>query len=58
MSPMGQVLLRVLLVDDHEVVRSGIAAMLKATEDIVVAARPAPCATPWTRQTGPVPMSW
>src|SRR5439155_22997389 len=29
--------LRVLLVDDHEVVRSGIAAMLRATEDIVVA---------------------
>src|ERR1041385_5041871 len=29
--------LRVLLVDDHEVVRSGIAALLKATEDIVVA---------------------
>src|SRR6266516_3603251 len=29
--------LRVLLVDDHEVVRSGVAALLKATEDIVVA---------------------
>ena len=29
--------LRVLLVDDHEVVRSGIAALLKATEDIVIA---------------------
>jgi two-component system, NarL family, response regulator DevR len=29
--------LRVLLVDDHEVVRSGIAALLKATDDIVVA---------------------
>ncbi len=29
--------LRVLLVDDHEVVRSGIAAMLKGTDDIVVA---------------------
>ena len=29
--------LRVLLVDDHEVVRSGIASLLKATEDIVVA---------------------
>jgi two-component system, NarL family, response regulator DevR len=28
--------LRVLLVDDHEVVRSGIKAMLQATEDIVV----------------------
>src|SRR5437870_12181520 len=26
-----------MLVDDHEVVRSGIAALLKATEDIVVA---------------------
>jgi two-component system, NarL family, response regulator DevR len=34
---MGQIPLRVLLVDDHEVVRSGIAAMLKATENIVVA---------------------
>ena len=29
--------LRVMLVDDHEVVRSGIAALLKATDDIVVA---------------------
>jgi two-component system, NarL family, response regulator DevR len=29
--------LRVLLVDDHEVVRSGISALLKATDDIVVA---------------------
>src|SRR5438132_5034303 len=37
MRVVGQVPLRVLLVDDHEVVRSGIAAMLKATEDIVVA---------------------
>src|SRR5436190_4491888 len=30
--------LRVMLVDDHEVVRSGIRAMLQATEDIVVTA--------------------
>jgi len=29
--------LRILLVDDHEVVRSGVAALLKATDDIVVA---------------------
>jgi DNA-binding NarL/FixJ family response regulator len=29
--------LRVLLVDDHEVVRSGIRAMLESTDDIVVA---------------------
>jgi DNA-binding NarL/FixJ family response regulator len=29
--------LRVLLVDDHEVVRSGITSLLKATDDIVVA---------------------
>jgi DNA-binding NarL/FixJ family response regulator len=29
--------LRVLLVDDHEVVRQGLASLLKATEDIVVA---------------------
>ena len=28
--------LRVLLVDDHEVVRSGVKALLQATEDIVV----------------------
>jgi two-component system, NarL family, response regulator DevR len=28
--------LRVMLVDDHEVVRNGIAALLKATDDIVV----------------------
>src|SRR5438034_8220350 len=30
--------LRVMLVDDHEVVRGGIAALLKATDDIVVCA--------------------
>jgi DNA-binding NarL/FixJ family response regulator len=30
--------LRVLLVDDHEVVRSGVRALLQATEDIVVTA--------------------
>ena len=29
--------IRVLLVDDHEVVRNGIAALLKSTDDIVVA---------------------
>jgi len=29
--------LRVVLVDDHEVVRSGVKALLKATDDIVVA---------------------
>src|SRR5947208_17140830 len=29
--------LRVCLVDDHEVVRDGIASLLRATEDIVVA---------------------
>ena len=29
--------LRVLLVDDHEVVRDGIAALLRATDDLVVA---------------------
>src|SRR3970040_1457351 len=30
--------LRVLLVDDHEVVRTGVKALLQATEDIVVTA--------------------
>lgn len=30
--------LRVLLVDDHEVVRSGVRALLQATEDIIVTA--------------------
>jgi DNA-binding NarL/FixJ family response regulator len=33
--------LRVMLVDDHEVVRGGIRAMLQATDDIVVAAEAA-----------------
>src|SRR5437773_3328244 len=37
MESQGTVPLRVLIVDDHEVVRSGIAALLKATDDIVVA---------------------
>ena len=31
-----QPLLRVLLVDDHEVVRTGVKALLQATDDIVV----------------------
>jgi two-component system response regulator DevR len=35
---MGEMPLRVMLVDDHEVVRSGIRAMLAATDDIVVTA--------------------
>jgi DNA-binding NarL/FixJ family response regulator len=35
---MTSPLLRVMLVDDHEVVRSGIKALLAATDDIVVAA--------------------
>lgn len=35
---MGDIPLRVMLVDDHEVVRSGIRSMLSATEDIVVTA--------------------
>jgi DNA-binding NarL/FixJ family response regulator len=30
--------LRVLLVDDHEVVRSGVKALLQATEDVLVSA--------------------
>jgi two-component system response regulator DevR len=34
---MGQTPLRVLLVDDHEVVRNGVASLLKSTDDIVVA---------------------
>jgi two-component system, NarL family, response regulator DevR len=29
--------LRVMLVDDHEVVRNGLRAMLEATDDVVVA---------------------
>src|SRR5436190_19126086 len=33
--------LRVMLVDDHEVVRGGIRAMLQATDDIVVTAEAA-----------------
>ncbi|HEX7464832.1 MAG TPA: response regulator transcription factor [Actinomycetota bacterium] len=33
--------LRVLLVDDHEVVRSGVKALLQATEDIIVTAEAA-----------------
>src|SRR5437667_9238653 len=37
MTAMGPPL-RVMLVDDHEVVRGGIRAMLQATDDIVVTA--------------------
>lgn len=36
MSAVANPPLRVLLVDDHEVVRSGIKALLQATDDIVV----------------------
>ena len=36
MCRMGEPPLRVLLVDDHEVVRSGVRALLQAAEDIVV----------------------
>ncbi|HZP89373.1 MAG TPA: response regulator transcription factor [Actinomycetota bacterium] len=35
---MGAPPLRVLLVDDHEVVRSGVRALLQATDDIIVTA--------------------
>src|SRR5439155_9406843 len=38
MADMGGMPLRVMLVDDHEVVRSGVKAMLQATDDIVVTA--------------------
>jgi two-component system response regulator DevR len=38
MYVMGEMPLRVMLVDDHEVVRSGIRAMLTATDDIIVTA--------------------
>jgi len=38
MSSGMSVPLRVMLVDDHEVVRNGVASLLKATEDIVVCA--------------------
>jgi two-component system response regulator DevR len=41
MSRMAEPPLRVMLVDDHEVVRNGIRAMLHATEDIVVTAEAA-----------------
>src|SRR5207249_1652761 len=37
-SMSGTVPLRVMLVDDHEVVRGGIRALLQATDDIVVTA--------------------
>jgi len=35
---MSEVPLRVMLVDDHEVVRAGIRAMLQSTDDIIVTA--------------------
>jgi two-component system, NarL family, response regulator DevR len=41
MAPVSAPPLRVLLVDDHEVVRDGVAGLLKATEDIVVCAEAA-----------------
>jgi DNA-binding NarL/FixJ family response regulator len=41
MPDMAEPPLRVMLVDDHEVVRGGIRAMLQATDDIVVTAEAA-----------------
>ena len=41
MGPMAEPPLRVMLVDDHEVVRGGVRAMLQATEDIIVTAEAA-----------------
>jgi two-component system response regulator DevR len=41
MPGMAEPPLRVMLVDDHEVVRGGIRAMLQATDDIVVTAEAA-----------------
>jgi two-component system response regulator DevR len=38
MTRMSEVPLRVMLVDDHEVVRAGIRAMLQSTDDIIVTA--------------------
>ena len=35
---MAEPPLRVMLVDDHEVVRNGIKALLQATDDIIVTA--------------------
>ena len=37
-SAMSEVPLRVMLVDDHEVVRAGIRALLQSTDDIIVTA--------------------
>src|SRR2546430_13366860 len=42
MTRMGQPPLRVLLVDDHEVVRRGISSLLRATEDSVGAGEAGP----------------
>jgi two-component system response regulator DevR len=41
MADVNQPPLRVMLVDDHEVVRGGIRAMLQATDDIIVTAEAA-----------------
>jgi two-component system response regulator DevR len=41
MGAVGEPPLRVLLVDDHEVVRSGVKALLHATDDIIVTAEAA-----------------
>ena len=38
MTRMSEVFLRVMLVDDHEVVRAGIRALLQSTDDIIVTA--------------------
>jgi DNA-binding NarL/FixJ family response regulator len=38
MTRMSEVPLRVMLVDDHEVVRAGIRALLQSTDDIIVTA--------------------
>ena len=45
--------IRVLVVDDHAVVRRGVVAYLEALEDVAVPARPATGRRRWTCWPGP-----
>ena len=47
--------LRVMLVEDHEVVRDGIKLLLNRICDVVVGAEPARQARPWPWPPGPCP---
>ena len=48
MSGEGEVAIRLLIADDHALVRSGLRSMLQREPGIEIVARPATAARPWS----------